>query len=510
MPYQHGVRVQEKDTSLVAPIRGTAGLQVVFGTAPINLAEDPTAVTNTPVICYSWSEAVKKLGYSAEQSANGRFLYTLCEAMYASFKLFAVAPVIFINVLDPATHKKVNEAQIVDVESLEAVVPLTGILKSSVTVSKYVPGTGGGDPTITPLTADTDYTLSFDDHGKLVVTLLSTGAGASATKVQVTSTSIDPTAVTAADIVGSTSGATEKGLEVLRQIYPKFGMTPGLILAPGWSHNPTVGLALAAKCEEINGYFSCECFIDIDSTTSGCTAYSDVKTAKEAAGCVSKHAMALWPCIAAGDLKFWFSSIMGALTAHTDAENDDVPNLSPSNYLLGATAVVLADAVYTTDGNGGGTWDKEVLLDQLQANAVNGTGVTTAFNSNGIRCWGNNSAIYPASTDPKDRWFCCRRFFSWWGNSFMLTYAQKVDKPANRRLIESIIDAENIRGNAYVADEKCAAAYIEFIEEENPVTNLIDGKLVFHQHLAPYVPAEDILNTLEFDPDALRSALNGG
>ena len=342
-----------------------------------------------------------------------------------------------------------------------------------------------------------------------MVTLLATGAGAAAAKLQVTSTSIDPTAVTAADIVGS-SGATEKGLEVLRQVYPKFGMTPGLILAPGWSHNPTVGLALAAKCEEINGYFSCECFIDIDSTTSGCTAYSDVKTAKEAAGCVSKHAMALWPCIAAGDLKFWFSSIMGALTAHTDAENDDVPNLSPSNYLLGATAVVLADAVYTTDGNGGGAWDKEVLLDQLQANAVNGTGVTTAFNSNGIRCWGNNSAIYPASTDPKDRWFCCRRFFSWWGNSFMLTYAQKVDKPANRRLIESIIDAENIRGNAYVADEKCAAAYIEFLEDENPVTNLIDGKLVFHQHLAPYVPAEDILNTLEFDPDALRSALNGG
>ena len=147
MPYQHGVRVQEKDTSLVAPIRGTAGLQVVFGTAPINLAEDPTAVTNTPVICYSWSEAVKKLGYSAEQTASGRFRYTLCESMYANFKLFAVAPVIFVNVLDPATHKTVNEAQIVDVESLEAVVPLTGILKSSVTVSKYVPGTGGGDPT---------------------------------------------------------------------------------------------------------------------------------------------------------------------------------------------------------------------------------------------------------------------------------------------------------------------------------------------------------------------------
>lgn len=38
MPYQHGVRVLEQATSIVAPILGTAGLQVVFGTAPINLA----------------------------------------------------------------------------------------------------------------------------------------------------------------------------------------------------------------------------------------------------------------------------------------------------------------------------------------------------------------------------------------------------------------------------------------------------------------------------------------
>ena len=80
----------------------------------------------------------------------------------------------------------------------------------------------------------------------------------------------------------------------------------------------------------------------------------------------------------------------------------------------------------------------------------------------------------------------------------------KYDLPAD------IVDAENIRGNAYVAQDKCAAARIEFIAEENSVTDLINGKLTFHQHLAPYVPAEDILNTLEFDPDALQSALTGG
>ena len=78
MPYQHGVRVQERATSIVAPITGTAGLQVVFGTAPINMADDPYKVTNTPVIAYNWAEAVSKLGYSEEKDEDGHYLYTLC------------------------------------------------------------------------------------------------------------------------------------------------------------------------------------------------------------------------------------------------------------------------------------------------------------------------------------------------------------------------------------------------------------------------------------------------
>lgn len=492
MAYQHGVRVQEQATSVVSPILGTAGLQVVFGTAPVNLADEPYKVTNKPIIAYSWAEAVKQLGYSAEKNALGHHLYTLCESMYASFKLFGVAPVVFVNVLDPTKHIKKNSNATLAVEDMEATLKLTGILADTVkvTIQKMVEGEA---ETVT-LVLGTDYVLSFNDDGHLVVTLIAGGSAAKATEITVESTSIDPTAVAASDIIGASSGAEEKGMEVLRQVYPKFGMTPGLILAPGWSHIPDVGIVLAAKCEEINGYFSCEGFVDIDSTASGCTVYTGVKEAKENAGCASKHIMPLWPCVAVGSMIFWYSAIMGALTAYVDANNDDVPNLSPSNKLIGATGTVLADGA-------------EVLLDQLQANAVNGFGVTTAINSNGWRTWGNNTAAYPATTDPKDRWFCCRRFFSWWGNSFILTYAQKVDDPSNLRLIESIVDSENVRGNAYVSQGKCAAAYIEFNANENTTDTLLNGQLHFHQHLSPYVPAEDIVNTLEFDPDALRNAL---
>lgn len=483
MAYQHGVRVLEQATGVVAPIEGTAGLQVVFGTAPVNLAADPYAVTNKPVIAYSWSEAVSQLGYSKDYAK-----YTLCESMYASFKLLGVAPVIFVNVLDPKVHKKDNEASTVKVENLQAVVEVPGILLDTVKVS-----VSGGDN----LTVDTDYILGFNDGGHLVITLLASGTGASAANLSVQSTSIDPTAVDADDIIGASATGEEKGLEVLRQVYPKTGMTPGLIIAPGWSQNPDVGIVLAAKCEEINGYFTCEGFVDIDSSADGCTVYTDLKEAKEDAGITSPHIMALWPCVAVGSQIFHYSAVMAALTAYIDARNDDVPSLSPSNKLVGITGTVLEDGT-------------EVVLDQVQANTVNSFGITTAINVNGWRTWGNNTAAYPATTDPKDRWFCCRRFFSWWGNSFILTYFQKVDDPMNTRLIESVVDSENIRGNAYVSAGKCAAAYIEYNEAENPVTDILNGKITFHQHLAPYVPAEDILNILEFDTDALQSALIGG
>jgi len=488
MPYQHGVRVLEQPTGVVAPILGTAGLQVVFGTAPINLAKNPTAVTNKPVIAYSWAEAVEQLGYSDDWES-----YTLCQSMYASFKLFGVAPVIFVNVLDPSTHKTaVTTPAAVAISSMQGIIkasgdPVPGILLSSVKVKAAA-------DSATELVLGTDYDLAFDDNGYTVITTLVGGSVASATSVYVTYTKLNPSDVDAADIVGSVSGNTETGLEVLRQIYPKFGMTPGLILAPGWSQDADVGVALAAKCEEINGYFRCEGFVDIDSSVSGCTVYSNVKTAKESAAISSPHIMALWPCMKSGSKQFWASAIWGALMQYTDAQNDDVPSLSPSNKSIPITATVLKSG-------------DEVLLDQTQGNSINAAGVSTAININGFKAWGNNSAAYPSTTDPKDRWFCCRRFFSWWGNSFMLTYAQKVDDPMDARLVESVVDSENIRGNAYVSAGKCAAARIEYNEAENPQTDILNGKVTFHQHLAPWVPAEDIVDILEFDPDALQSAL---
>ena len=386
MAYNHGVRILENPTSLTAPILGTAAFQVVVGVSPVNLAEDPYNATNVVKLAYSFAEACAAVGYS-----NNLKDYNLNQSISAAFKKFAVAPIALINVLDPKKHKDSIPKTTCQVEALQATVSIEGILLDTLVVEF-------GETT---LQADVDYIAGFDNDGHAVITLLESGAGARATALSVSGDKIDPSQVTSRDIIGGydVSAGKESGLELVRQVYPLFGMTPGLITAPGYSRDPVVASVMAAKCLKINGLFTCECIADLDSTEDGATRYTDVKTAKEKSGFISEHMSVVWPKVRIGDEVYYFSAIYSALIAYVDASNDDVPNLSASNKAIPITGLCLDDGK-----------DSEIVIDQEQANLVNSFGVSTAVNFNGFRSWGNNSAAYPQTTDPKDRWFCCRRF----------------------------------------------------------------------------------------------------
>lgn len=488
MAYQHGVYTREQATSMSAATNSTAGLQVVFGTAPIYQLADLTGVTS-PKLCSSYAEAVAALGYDINFEA-----FTLNQSIKASFELFGVAPIVLVNVLNP------NKAQHVTNVSKPTEQTVTGgsfvisaeqepvpyVLRATLTVSAQ----SSGDP----LVEGTDYTVEYDEDGLATVTLTSATAKALA-KVYVTYKAIKltagKTAVTAAEI---TTAISDK----LREVYPRFGMTPGLLLAPGYSKDPNVAAVMQGACENINSVYSCECILDVDCGTSGAQTYDAVKQVKESKGLTSPHAYAYWPMAQVGDYRLSLSAIMGALTAATDAANGDVPSLSPSNKSLpGVTGLCLEDGT-------------EVILDQAQANVVNSAGIGTVLNLNGFKAWGNNTCAYPSTADPKDRWIAVRRFFTWRSNSLIQTYFERVDSPANYRMIEAIVDTENVNGNAYVAAGACAAYQCEFRSDENPTTQILDGTIKFHLTLAPYNPAECIEFTLEFDPTAIASALTGG
>src|SRR5690606_41187220 len=105
MAYRHGVHASEVPTSILPPVTAAAGLPVVFGTAPVNLTADPAAAVNRPMLAYNYAEAVQAAGFQPA-TAQGLFEFTLSEFIKSHFALFAVAPVVLVNVLDPAVHRK--------------------------------------------------------------------------------------------------------------------------------------------------------------------------------------------------------------------------------------------------------------------------------------------------------------------------------------------------------------------------------------------------------------------
>ena len=479
--YKHRIETEELGTQLVAPVEGNTGLQVVFGIAPINMAEDPYSVTNTPVLIRTFEEAKRRLGYNSNVKD-----YTLCQSMDASFRLFSIAPVIFVNVLDPEIHKKAYSKDSIAVSNRTATIPDAGLLIDKMKI------TAGS----TELEINTDYIATFNEQGGVEITLLSTTKTENVNTLKATGVQLDPAIITKEDIIGGNdvSIGKETGLEVLRQVYPKHGLTPGLILAPGWSKIPEVAAVMAAKTEDINGVFTCEAVIDMDTEKS--KVYTDLKAAKEEMAISNPNAILLWPKLKANDKIYDYSAAWAAMTAYTDANNNDVPVKSPSNELLNVSAAVLEDGT-------------EIMIDTVMAEDINSNGIVTAINDGGWRAWGNNTAAYPETTDTKDRWISCRRMMSWYRNRFILAYRRKVSNPANYRLIESIVDSENIYLNSLSSTGDIAGGSIRFNEDENPIEAILAGQIIFDTSIAFWTPAEYIKNRIQFDPTILQNALGG-
>lgn len=474
MNYKHGVGIVEVPTKLPLSVQNLGGVPIVFGTAPVHLTEALENV-NKPILCRSFAEAKEKFGYLDDYDS-----FTLCEAMDVFFRFVRVAPVVFCNVLDPKVHVKDYSEQITVVNK-QLKTTKKGVMKEGLTVGSL---------------NENDYVASYDEEGYLILTLIGAGVSTSGS-VMVTGNQIDSSKVTDSHVIGNHDSETGKdtGFELVKEVYPRFGVLPGLLLAPGFSHKPTVGLALVEKCKDIGGIFSCECVVDLDSEKA--KKVSDVEKVKRECGFSDSRMIVTYPMLKVGGKTVHASTAYAAMAIRTDIESGFIPSKTASNKNAD-----FIEAAILKDGT-------ELYLNMVSANDLNAIGVVTVLNFNGFRFWGSNTSAYPGTIDPKERWINARRFFSWWGNNFITAYFKNVDDLTKKRLIESIVDTENIRGNLFVAEGHCAGFRIEFREEDNPLDRLLSGKIRFRLFLAPYVPTEYIEGIMEFDVNMLKNALGG-
>ncbi len=486
MAYQHGIYIKENATALATPTQSLSTIAVAVGTAPVNMLANPSIAVNKPIVVTSYPEAVAAVGYSDDWES-----YTLCQVIDAFFKQFSVGPLVLVNVFDPSIHKSSVSANTVTIANGAAKVEDLGVLLDNTFIVKSNDGA-------TTYALSTDYKVVFDDSGYPIISIVSVGNIPTATTtLKVSYTKLDPTKVKKEDIIGGYTAATNtyKGIECISQVYPRLNLVPGLLIAPGWSQYKEVESALKAKNSSLNGSFNSEVLSDIDCTEV--KIYTEAIIWKSTNDYKDKRELVLWPKIKINSKIYWYSAILAALIVYTDVANKDVPFKSPSNKKIPISSTVLEDGT-------------EVFLDQVQANELNANGIVTAINMAGWRTWGNNTGIYPDSTDPKDRFIAVRRVFDWWGNNFVIDFFDKVDDPTNYRLIESVVDEENIKANGYQAAGQIAGAKILFRQQENATTDILNGKIQFIQKIGAFTPAENIINVLEFDPTMIESALFGG
>jgi phage tail sheath protein FI len=484
MAYNHGVKVSEKATSILPPVSVSAGIPFIVGTAPVNMS-DPSNV-NKPVLCSSYAEAVAAFGYVppvADASGLKKYEYTISEFIYSQFALFGASPVIIVNVLDPATHKKAATAQTVTLSDGTATIKESGIIPSSIELSS------GADEEVTEYELGADYIAAFDSEGYLVITSLKDGVAdkvPSDVALTFSAQKLNPAAITATEIIGGVDVSGKKsGFELVDECFPRFRLVPGLLLAPGYSHNAGLAAVMAAKAANINQVFSAIALIDAPTDTVD--QYSEVPEWKNTNNVVDPRQLVCWPGVALDGVYFHLSTQLAGVIDITDSNNDDVPYVSPSNNNLNATASVLADG-------------SEVWVAPDTGAYLNGQGIITALNFiGGWKLWGNRTACYPGNTDVKDSFISVKRMFAWVGNTIIQTYWSMLDGPLTPRLIDTIVDSINLWLNGLAARQYIIGGRVEFLADENPAQDLMDGIIRFHVYITPASPAREIDFTLEYD-----------
>ncbi|SFA91568.1 hypothetical protein SAMN05216312_102216 [Cohnella sp. OV330] len=478
MSDNHGIYTSELKTSVLSNASQT--IPVIIGTAPIHLSQLSAAPVNKPIYVESYEDAVRQLGYSDDWAS-----YTLSEYIFAHFKLYKVSKAIFINVLDPTIHKTTVAPANLAVTSGAVTLSDAGVLKAGVTV-KSADGA-------TPYTLGTDYSLGYDSSGKLVITARAGGTIPSGvSQLKIGYDKLNPAAVNISDIIGGVDSQTGKqsGLELVNQVFPRFGVVPSLIVAPGYSSNPTVAAVMAAKSGSINGMFKAQAIVDLD--VSNITQYLDAPGWKTSNNYTSEFQAVGYPNLTKDGRTFRFSSHLAPAICRTDTANDGIPYVSVSNQNLDI------DGALGKDG-------AEFFLGRDQAAYLNSKGIVTAFNFAGWVAWGNRTGAYPANTDPKDAILPIRRMFSWVQNQAIVRYWSRVDGPLTVRLVESITDDINIWLNGLTAGGALVGGRIEFNAAENPAADLLDGKMVFHIFFTPPGPAQEISFKVEYDPSYLST-----
>jgi len=485
--FRHGLYVTEAPTSLLPPVTVNSAMPVALVTAPVHLSKDPYAVTNVPRLCFNYNETVSQFGFSMRPEIWNN--YTAPGMIFSQFALYATAPIVLINVLDPTIHNEAVADEVLYLDGMSAVLGVDGVLIDTVDIQGYEAGI--------------HYTLAFNRDGFVVVNAKEDvdGGMTENEELVLSFTKLAPEKVDIYDVIGGYDISTGKttGLALMNEIFPRFRLVPGLLLAPKFSADPVVAAVMETMGDNINGHFRCITLCDVPTMIEGEEEelvqhrYTDVPAWKNQNNIVSTRQVPCFPMVRLGNQMYDFSAQLAGLIGRTDFENGGIPYNSPSNKNMQINGLCYASG-------------EELVLNNEIANFLNGQGIMTAINfTNGWVGWGNRTAAFPGNPDVKDNFIPIRRMFDWIGNTIVLSYWSQVDFPLTPRLIDTIVDSVNMWLNGLASRQFILGGRIEFLSTDNPQTDVLNGIARFRISVTPPPPFEQGEFILEYDPAYLQT-----
>lgn len=464
--YLHGVETVEvsqgsKPVSIVK-----SSVITLVGTAPIG-------AKNEPILVLSPNDAAQ-----FGQQLPG---FTIPQSLDAIFKQ-GPATVVVVNTFDVAT----NTAQV----TTESHTITAGKLKLSAapvdTVTIFL--TNGTTPF--DGVADVDYTL--DAFGNF--TALSSVA-AEGLVLKFTFKKLDAGTVTSAQIIGTNVAGVRTGTKCWELIFNTFGFTPKILLAPVYVEM----LAVATELIAIAPKYRAIALIDAPLTTTvtqaiagrGPASTINFKTSSERAYLLVPH-LKVYDVDSDSNVNTPYSSFMAGVMARTDLNEGYW--VSPSNKEI--FGIVGTEYVVTASLNDAST----------EANLLNEKGIATTFTGygTGTRTWGNRSASFPTSTDPKN-FIPIRRMADIVHESLeqsMLTY---IDRPLNQATIDAIRETGNAFFRTLIGRGACLAGSKCIYSDENTPEELAAGHVTFDLVFMGPTPAERITFKSFLDINLLTS-----
>lgn len=327
--------------------------------------------------------------------------------------------------------------------------------------------------------ANKDYTIPkaldgiFDQAGAMVVVI---NVADPSNPAHLTDDVLDPSKIISADVVGGVDGTTGqyKGVHALLAANSELGVTPRILIAPGFTHDMPSGNANPVVSELLGIAENLRAVIIADLPNT-----NDTDAIDYVGGFGSARVYGVYPWVKVLDS---FGAIVeepaSARVAGLIVKSDNERGFwwSPSNLVINGIVGISKPIDFVLgDANS-------------KANYLNENNIATIIQESGFRLWGNRTL----SADPKWLFLQARRTADMINDSLLKAHLWAVDRNITKTYIEDVLEGVN----NYLRHLKSIGAIIGGTAFADPELNTPDqiaqGKVSFDFDFTPPYPAEHI------------------